>query len=289
LKARFSQAPQTASPGPTQAERGYSRMTIHASAVIDPRAVIHPTATLGPHVVIDGPATIGADCELGASAVVLGHTTLGAGCRVHAHAVIGGEPQDRKFTGAPSYTRIGPQCIIREGVTIHRGTAPGSATTVGARCLLMTNSHIGHNCTLADDVILVSGALLGGHVEIGPRAMISGNAAIHQFCRVGELALVGILARITQDVPPFFLTDQQGAVIGENRVGMTRAGLSPEERREIKAAFRVIYRAGIGRSAAIEYLAGAVTTAAGRRLLEFMAGDSQRGVATRSPNSARAA
>jgi UDP-N-acetylglucosamine acyltransferase len=264
-------------------------MTIHSTAVIDRRANIHPTATVGAHVVIDGPATIGADCVLDAMAVVLGHTEVGAGCRIHAHAVIGGEPQDRKFDGSETYTKVGPGCIIREGASIHRGTAPGSVTTVGARCLLMTNSHVGHNCTLADDVILVSGALLGGHVEIGRRAMISGNAAIHQFVRVGELALVGILARIVQDVPPFFLTDQNGAVIGENRVGMTRAGLSPDERREIKAAFRVIYRAGLGRSAAIDYLAGAVTTDAGRRLLDFMAGDSHRGVATRSPNSARAA
>jgi UDP-N-acetylglucosamine acyltransferase len=153
----------------------------------------------------------------------------------------------------------------------------------------MTNSHVGHNCTLADDVTLVSGALLGGHVQVGRRATISGHAAIHQFVRIGELALVGILARIVQDVPPFFLTDQGGAIIGENRVGMTRAGLLPEERREIKAAFQVIYRAGLGRSAAVEYLAGNVSTDAGRRLLEFMAGDSPRGVATRSSRSARAA
>ncbi len=160
-------------------------MPIHPSAVVDPRAVVHPTATVGPCAVIDGPARIGPGCILGPAAVVLGHTDVGAGCQIHSHAVIGGEPQDRKFGGAVSYTRLGPECIVREGATVHRGTAPGSITTVGARCLLMTNTHVGHNCTLADDVILVSGALLGGHVEIGPRAMISGNAAIHQFVRVG--------------------------------------------------------------------------------------------------------
>jgi UDP-N-acetylglucosamine acyltransferase len=263
-------------------------MTIHHSAVIDRRAVIHPTATIGAHVVIEGPATIGANCVLDPAAVVLGGAEIGAGCRIHSHAVVGGEPQDRRFDGGASYCRIGPQCVIREGATVHRGTAPGSATTVGARCLLMTNSHVGHNCTLADDVILVSGSLLGGYVQVGPRAMISGNAAIHQFVRIGELALVGILARIVQDVPPFFLTDQQGAIVGENRVGMTRAGLSADERREIKAAFRIIYRGGLGRSEAIEYLTGAVATNAGRRLLEFMAGTSNRGVSTRPPQ-ARAA
>jgi UDP-N-acetylglucosamine acyltransferase len=264
-------------------------MPIHAAAFVDPRAVVHPTAKVGAGAVIDGPVTIGAGCVLDPLAVVLGHTEIGAGCRIHSHAVVGGEPQDRRYKGAESYTRIGPQCTIREGATVHRGTDPGSTTIVGARCLLMTNSHVGHNCQLADDVILVSGSLLGGYVQVGARAMISGNAAIHQFVRVGELALVGIVARITQDVPPFFLTDQTGAVIGENRVGMTRAGLSPDERREIKAAFRMIYRSGLGRSAAIAYLEGAATTPAARRLLEFMAADSQRGVATRSQNSARAA
>jgi len=264
-------------------------MSIHASAVVDPRAIIHPTATIGPGAIVDGPVRIGGGCTLDPLAVVLGHTDIGAGCRIHSHAVIGGEPQDRKFAGEVSYTRIGPDCVIREGATVHRGTTPGSATTVGARCMLMTNTHVGHNCTLADDVILVSGALLGGHVEIGARAMISGNAAIHQFVRIGELALVGILARITQDVPPFFLTDQQGTIIGENRVGMTRAGLTADERREIHAAYRMIYRTGLGRSAAIEYLIGAASTPAGQRLRDFMIGDTRRGVATRSHESARAA
>jgi UDP-N-acetylglucosamine acyltransferase len=262
-------------------------MTIHATAVIDRRASVHPTAVIGPHVVIEGPATIGADCVIGPLATVLGGAEIGAGCRIHSLASVGGEPQDRKFTGAPSYCRIGPHCEIREGATVHRGTAPGSETIVGARCLLMTNSHVAHNCTLGDDVTLVSGALLGGHVEVGPRAMISGNAAIHQFVRIGELALVGIGARITQDVPPFYITDQDGMIIAENRVGMTRAGLTGDERQEIKAAFRAIYRGSLGRTAAIEYLTGAKTPA-GRRLLEFMAADTNRGVATRASWSARA-
>jgi UDP-N-acetylglucosamine acyltransferase len=264
-------------------------MPIHATAVIDRRAVVHPTACIGAHVVIEGPATIGADCVLDPLAVVLGGAEIGAGTRIHSHAAVGGEPQDRRFDGGLSYCRIGPQCIIREGATVHRGTAPGSETIVGARCMLMTNSHVAHNCVLGDDVLLVSGSLLGGYVQVGSRALVSGNAAIHQFVRIGELALVGIGARIVQDVPPFCITDQQGDVVAENRVGMTRAGLSADERREIKAAFRHIYRAGLGRGEAIEYLAAGMTTAAGLRLLEFMTGESLRGVATRSQAARRAA
>jgi UDP-N-acetylglucosamine acyltransferase len=260
-------------------------MPVHATAVIDRRAVVHPTAWIGAHAVVDGPATIGADCVLDPLSAVLGGAEIGAGTRIHSHAAVGGDPQDRRFDGSPSYCRIGPQCIIREGATVHRGTAAGSATTVGARCMLMTNSHVAHNCTLGDDVVMVSGSLLGGYVQVGARAMISGNAAVHQFVRIGELALVGILARIVQDVPPFCITDQHGAIVAENRVGMTRAGLSADERREIKAAFQHIHREGLGRVAAIDYLAGAAKTDAARRLLAFMEVETVRGVASRSSAS----
>ncbi len=264
-------------------------MPVHPTAVIDPLATIDSTATIGPHVVIDGPVHVGPGCRIAASAVLLGNTEIGAGSRIHSHAVIGDVPQDRRYEGGVSYCRIGRDCVIREGATVHRGTAVGSATTLGDRCLLMTHAHVGHNCQLADDVTLISGCLLGGHVEIGAKAIISGHACIHQFVRIGELALVSILARIVQDVPPFFVAGRDGAIIAENRVGLMRAGLSAEEKREIKAAYRVIYRAGIGRSAAIAYLVQAMKTSAGRRLLDFMSGDSVRGVSTRSPRSARAA
>ena len=252
-------------------------MPIHPTAIVDSAASIDPSASIGPFAVITGPVEIGPDCVLDATAIVMGHTTLGAGCRIHAHAVVGDSPQDHKYQGETTYCRIGAGTVIREGATVHRGTAPGSTTTVGKRCLLMTNSHVGHNCNLGDDVILVSGALLGGHVDVGQRAIVSGNAAVHQFVRIGELALVGILARITQDVPPFCITDQDGNVVAENRVGMKRAGFSVSERMELKAAFSAIYRDGIGRNAAVKYLQTNVATDAGRRLLDFFAADSSRG------------
>jgi UDP-N-acetylglucosamine acyltransferase len=252
-------------------------MAIHPTAVVDAAAEIDPSASIGPFAVITGPVKIGADCTIDAAAIVMGHTTLAAGCRIHSHAVVGDAPQDHKYRGEESYCLIGEGTSVREGATVHRGTAAGSATIVGKRCLLMTNSHVGHNCELDDDVILVSGSLLGGHVQVGQRAIVSGNAAVHQFVRIGELALVGILARITQDVPPFCITDQEGNVVAENRVGMKRAGLTVGERMELKAAFSAIYRDGIGRNAAIKYLSTTVSTEAGRRLLAFFATDSSRG------------
>lgn len=256
-------------------------MPIHPTAVVDSAAVIDPSASIGPHAVVTGNVHIGPDCELRPAAVVMGNTILGEGCRIHSFAVVGDSPQDFKYRGEASFCRIGRGTIIREGATVHRGTAPGSATVVGDRCLLMTNSHVGHNCELSDDVILVSGALLGGHVSVGERAIVSGNAAVHQHVRIGELALVGILARITQDVPPFCITDQEGNVIAENRVGMKRAGFSVEERKELKAAFAAIYRAVKGRNAALQYLQSTMTTSAGRRLLDFYAHESTRGAGMR--------
>lgn len=264
-------------------------MPIHSTAVVDSVAEIDPSASIGPYAVITGPVKIGPDCVLGPAAIVMGHTTLGAGCRVHAHAVVGDAPQDMKYHGEVSYCRIGEGSVIREGATVHRGTAAGTSTVIGKRCLLMTNTHVGHNCELSDDVILVSGSLLGGHVEVGARAIVSGNAAVHQYVRIGELALVGILARITQDVPPFCITDQEGNVVAENRVGMKRAGFSLAERTELRAAFGAIYRDGIGRNAAVRYLQTAVTTDAGRRLLAFFAHDSSRGSGMRLYNEPEAA
>jgi UDP-N-acetylglucosamine acyltransferase len=264
-------------------------LTIHSTAVIDPRAEIDPTASIGPHVVIDGPVRVSAACRIGPSAVILGHTVIGAGCQIHSHAVIGDLPQDLAYRGEETSCQIGEGCTIREGVTIHRGTKPGSKTVIGARCLLMTNSHIAHNCELGEEVTIVSGALLAGHVCVGPRAMISGNAAIHQFVRIGELAMVSGLAKVVQDVPPFFMTDREGAVVGENRIGLMRAGLTLVERREIKAAFRVIYRSGYDHRTAMDYLSGYLSSEAGRRLYDFVVASSKRGLSKDAQRLKRAA
>jgi UDP-N-acetylglucosamine acyltransferase len=253
-------------------------MSIHPSAVISADARLHESVTVGPHAVVDGPVEIDADCVIGPGAVVLGRTSLGAGVRLHAHAVVGDTPQDRRYKSENSRCEIGAGTIIREGATIHRATGDGNVTRVGERCYLMTNCHIGHNCTVGNDVMLVSGALLGGHVTIGDQAIISGNTGVHQFVRVGRLAMVACVAPVTQDVAPFMMTDHEGRIVGINVVGLRRAGFSPDERAQIKAAYRLLYRTTLTRREVIDKLRGETQSVALTTLIDFLEATTDRGI-----------
>ena len=260
-------------------------MTIHPSAVIDSQALIDSTATIGPYCVIGESARIGARSMLGPFVQILGHTDIGDDCQIHAGTVVGDVPQDRTFSGDISYCRIGDGTILREHVTVHRGTAPESATVVGQRCLVMAGAHIGHNCQVHDEAILVNGALLGGYVEVGSKAMVSGNVGVHQFVRIGELAMIGGLTMVTQDVPPYFMLDNRGLCVGINRIGLRRAGLSREECEEAKAAYRVLCRMPGGLSQAIQKLEATMRTITGRTILEFLSAPSKRGIHLLSPKN----
>ena len=255
-----------------------SHMSIHPTAVISPDARIHETAVIGPHVVVDGPVVMGEGVRVGPGAVVMGETDVGAGVVIHAHAVVGDTPQDRRYQGEGSRCVIGRETIIREGVTIHRATGVGEATVIGERCQLMTNSHVAHNCRLGNDVSLISGALLGGHVVIGDGAIISGNTGVHQFVRVGSLAMVACVAPVTQDIPPFMMTDHEGRIVGVNAIGLRRAGYSPVDRAQIKAAYRQLYRTSMSRSEVIAELESLDPTAAVSTLLEFLQASTDRGI-----------
>lgn len=253
-------------------------MPIHPTAIVDPTAEIDPTADIGAYAIIEGDVHIGAETRLYPHAFIARYTTIGRRCRIHPFAVVGHLPQDVKFGGAPSRTCIGDDTIVREHATIHRGTLPESVTSVGHRCFLMAGAHVGHNCTVADDAVLVNGVLLAGHVEVGPGAFVSGNSVIHQFVRIGELAMIGGGLRAASDVPPFLLVGPAG-VVGPNVVGLRRAGLSAEERNEIRRAYRILYRSGLPFPKGVEQVAALVQTAPGRRLVEFLRGHSRRGFA----------
>jgi UDP-N-acetylglucosamine acyltransferase len=252
-------------------------MPIHPTAIIDATAEIDPTAEIGAYAVVEKNAHIGAGTRLYPHAYVSEGTPLGARCCIHPFAVVGHPPQDMKWKGAPSYTRIGDETVIREHVSIHRGTMPDSTTTIGARCFLMATSHVGHNCIVGDDVPLANGAMLAGHVEVGARAFISGNVVLHQFMRIGELAMIGGNVPLAQDIPPFMLVRFPQVILGPNTIGLRRAGMSPPERLEIKKCYQVIYHSGLLFPRAVERVADMVQTEPGRRLLAFLRSPSKRG------------
>ena len=218
---------------------------IHPTAEVDSGAELGPDVSIGPFAVVEADVTIAAGCRIGAHAVIRRYTSLGPRCRVWEHATLGGEPQDVSFREQLSRLEIGADNQIREGVTIHRATTEGGSTRIGDGNFLMANCHVAHDCRIGNGVIIANGALLAGHVSIGDRAFISGNVVIHQFARVGTLAMVGGLARVSQDCLPYVITEgSPAAARGLNLVGLRRAGFVPEQVRMLKQAFRTLVRAG---------------------------------------------
>lgn len=217
---------------------------IHPTAVVDPRAELGADVEIGPYAVVEGPARIGAGTRLLAHSMVTGFTEIGAGCVLHPCCVIGHWPQDFAFDPAgESFVRVGDGCQFREGVTVHRGTKPGSVTTVGNNVFMMANSHIAHNCTVGDNVTFANNSAIAGYVEVGARAFISGNVGVHQFVRIGALAMVGASSYLNKDVPPYCVTQgAPGGIAGMNVVGMRRSGFDQARRSHVKELFRILYR-----------------------------------------------
>jgi len=253
-------------------------MSIHPTAVIDPKAEIDPTVQIGPYVVIEGPVKIGAETKIGPFSMIMGNTTIGERCYFHSHVIVGDIPQDAAYQGEQTFCILGDDIEIREGATVHRATGEGNATILSDGCYLMSNAHVGHNCELEREVVLTNGCLLGGHVYIGEKAIISGNAGVHQFCRIGTLSMVGGLSKITQDVPPFMMTDQLGNIIATNLIGLKRAGYNADQRREVKDAFRILYRDGLTHTSAMQILLAKGYSSALEPLIDFISETSRRGL-----------
>ena len=251
-------------------------MPIHPTAQIERGAELDPSAEIGPFCIIESGTKIAAGVRLRAGVYVCRGTSIGPNTLVHPYAVLGDAPQDVSYKDAPSFTRIGESCLIREHVTIHRGTEAETTTVIGDRCFLMTGSHVGHNCQVADDVRIASNAALAGRVSVGRNTFIGGLAAAHQFCRIGEFVMLGGLSRVTMDIPPF-MTFTAGALIGPNTIGLRRAGFAPEDRLEIRAAYRTLFRGGRPLRAAIHELAPRIRTDSGKRLIAFLESPTKRG------------
>jgi len=208
---------------------------IHGSAIVEPGARLAADVEIGPFAYVGPDVELGAGVRVGAHAIVEGHTVLEAGVRVWPHAVIGGEPQDRGYEGWPTVTRVGARTLLREHVTVHRGSREGGETVIGPDCMLMNNSHVAHDCRIGAGVTFANGALVAGHVTIGDGVFLAGNVGVHQFSWVGRLAMIGGLRRVPRDVPPFVTVNSDDAIDGVNVVGLRRAGVSKEARREVVA------------------------------------------------------
>jgi len=231
---------------------------IHPTAIIDSKAEIGRSVEIGPYCVIEKGVSIGEETKIGPHVVIREGTQIGKQCQISQFASIGEAPQSVAYKGEKTSLWIGDRNIIREFITLHRGTVKGGGKTViGNENFLMAYSHVAHDCQIGDQVVMANGATLAGHIVIEDRAIIGGLVAIHQFCRVGTYALIGGLSGILLDIPPY--TKAQGdraKLFGLNTVGLKRANFSEETMRALKKAYRIIFRSGLMLEKAIETVRG---------------------------------
>ncbi len=226
---------------------------------IHPSAVVHEGAQLGADVEVGPFSVIGPQVRLGDRTRIMphvfldGHTTLGAECTVFPFASVGSQTQDLKYRGGTTYVEIGDRTTLREYVTVHSGTADGETTRVGGGCLIMAYCHVAHGSRVGNRVIMANAASLSGDVLVEDDAVIGGMTGIHQFTRIGRMAMVGGMSRITQDVPPFMLVEgNPAAAHGINSIKMQRANMPAETQATLKKAFRILYRDGLSTRQALE-------------------------------------
>lgn len=256
-------------------------MPVHPTALVDPAARIDETAEIGPYCIIGPEVEIGARTRLMASLFIEGPATIGEDNVFFPYSTIGVASQDLKYKGERAFTRIGNHNSIREFVSIHRGTQGGGLhTEIGDNNLLMTYAHVGHDCRIGNHVILGSSVGLAGHVTIDDWADVSPFSGVHQFSRIGRHAFVGPYSVIKQDVMPFSLTSAQPEVqvFGANSIGLSRRGFDKAVIESLQTALRLLTRAGLNTSQAIERIREEVPACAEvEELLAFIAA-SERGV-----------
>jgi UDP-N-acetylglucosamine acyltransferase len=230
---------------------------IHATAIVHPNAQIGDQVSIGPYAVIGEHVKIGDGTWIGPHSVIEGWTTIGRENKIYQFASVGAEPQDLKFHGEQTTLTLGDRNLVREFVTIHRGTEDGGGKTViGSDSLFMAYSHVAHDCQIGNHVILANAATLAGHVEIDDFAILGGLTAVHQFVRVGSHVMVSGGSMVAQDVPPFTIAQGDRAkTIGINSVGLKRRGFTDEAIRAIKNAYRLMYRSEMKQEEALAQIA----------------------------------
>jgi len=235
---------------------------IDARAVVSPQADIAEGVEIGPFSTIGAAVTIGAGTWIGPHVVINGPTRIGVDNKIFQFASVGEVPQDKKYNGELTHLEIGDRNVIREFVTVNRGTVHGDGVTrIGDDNLLMAYSHVAHDCRLGNQIVLSNVATLGGHVEIGDFAILGGLSAVHQFTKVGAHSFIANNAAVTRDVPPYIMAVGQPAEPHSvNTVGLKRRGFSNEQVLNIRRAYRILYRSGLKLAAALEELDKAAVT-----------------------------
>ncbi|HUZ04688.1 MAG TPA: acyl-ACP--UDP-N-acetylglucosamine O-acyltransferase [Acidobacteriaceae bacterium] len=230
-------------------------MSIHPTAIVPPSAVVPASASVGPYCTIGEHVVLGENCELASHVVLDGRTRIGNGTRIFSFAALGVAPQDLKYRNEPTQLEIGERTVIREYVTISRGTAGGGGTTrVGGDCLIMAYVHIGHDSQIGNHCILANAATLAGHVIVEDYATVGALCPVHQYCRIGKHAYVGGGTTITQDVLPYSLTSakRETHAYSLNKIGLERRGFSKEQLRQLHNAYRALLAAKLNTSQALE-------------------------------------
>lgn len=266
------------------AQEGTAGPHIHPLSVVAKGAVVPASCTVGPFCTVGENVVLGEGCTLVSHVVLDGQTTLGEGVMVHPFAAVGISPQDLKYRGEPTRCEIGAKTVIRESVTISRGTAGGGGLTrVGRDCLIMAYVHIGHDTRVGDGVILANAATLAGHVTVEDYAVVGALNPVHQHCTIGRYAYIGGGTTITQDVLPYSLTSvrRENRAFGLNKVGLERKGFTPEELKQLRAAYRLLQVSHLNTTQALEAIRAKVASGEfGEKvayLAEFIA-KSERGV-----------
>ncbi len=228
---------------------------IHPTAVVDKGAELDDEVEVGAYAWIGPSVRLGRGTVVAHHATVDGNTRMGEGNEIHPYAFVGGKTHDLKYSGGAPGLVVGHRNVFREYATVHCATSEGDDTVLGDDNLILAYSHIAHDCRIGNRLIMSSHAALGGHVKIGDRVNLAWNSGVHQFCRIGDHAMVGADSKVVQDVPPFFIVDGNPAMVRTiNKVGLERAGFSPSELALVRRIFKIFYRDGLNRSQALERL-----------------------------------
>lgn len=251
-------------------------MNIHPTAIVSPDADVADDVEIGPFCLVEDGVRIGRGCRITSHSIIQRGTEMGSNNMLDVGVVIGGRPQHLGAGEQVGRTLIGNGNRFREYSTVHHGYLPEGTTVVGDRNMFMVASHVGHDCTVGDNNIIANNVMLGGHVDVGNQNYFGGGAAVHQFCRVGSLAMIGGLARVTRDIPPYVLVDGDNAsLVGLNSIGLRRAEMPPAIRKDLKEAYRIAFRNDDAMAEKIGQLKARFPTGPVKALWQFMEGSSR--------------